>query len=580
MFRLLFRLICAACLLAAVTAHAGGTLVLDDRDEQVDAWPAITLLADPGQALDAGEAWARRQQFSTPDGPHANLGVRRESVWLRLPLAVQGQGRWVLELDYPPLNHIEVYLFARDGRLLSQHRMGSELAFDQRPMGTRAHALMLQLEPGEGQELLMRVSSTSSLVLPVVLHRADTFVTHEGRRQLLQGLMLGVSLALLMYSGVNAVGLRDPMFAYYGVMVAGLTVFFLAFGGIGQQHVWHEQHGLLGMVSPLSVLLAIAAGSMFVIDALDTRRRHPLVTRGLQAVAGIAALAFLGGVGGLLDYRAAQAAATAIGLLPMLLAVRAAVVQSREGDRAAHLMLAGWCIYLLGAASMAALLRGLLAVNFWTLHLFQFSTLLEMLLWMRVLTLRVEGVQRQAERVEMEHQALHSMAHTDPLTGLPNRRGLNEALQTRLARCTPGGPLLAIYLLDLDGFKAVNDRLGHDAGDTLLVQVAHRLRAQLRGGDLVARLGGDEFIVVADGLKAENDARAVGAKLLEAFAQPFDVSGQTCRVGLTAGFAVAPLDGTDAAALIKQADAAMYAGKQAGRHCVRRGTAALSGAAT
>ena len=72
----------------------------------------------------------------------------------------------------------------------------------------------------------------------------------------------------------------------------------------------------------------------------------------------------------------------------------------------------------------------------------------------------------------------------------------------------------------------------------------------------------------------------MGAKLLEAFAQPFDVSGQTCRVGLTAGFAVAPLDGTDAAALIKQADAAMYAGKQAGRHCVRRGTAALSGAAT
>ncbi|MFO1329516.1 MAG: diguanylate cyclase [Rubrivivax sp.] len=576
MIRLLSRLILAAWLMAGGAAWAGGTLMLDDRDESVDAWPAITMLADPSGRLDAAQAWAQRDRFVPPEGPHANLGVRREDIWLRLPLAVQGQGRWVLELDYPPLNHIEVHQVDPGGRLHALPRMGSELPFSARPMPTRAHALVLQLPAGRTTELLLRVSSTSSMVVPITLYRADRFVLHESQRQLLQGLMLGVALALLMYSAVNAVGLRDPMFASYGVMVAGLTVFFMSFGGIGQQHVWHQQSGLLAMVSPLSVLVAIAAGAFFVVDALDTRRRHPWVTRGLHAVAGTAALAFAGGVCGLLDYRATQAMATAIGLLPMLLAVRAAVVQSRQGERAASLMLISWGIYLVGAASMAALLRGVLPAHFWTLHLFQFSVLAEMLVWMRVLTLRIEGVQREAERVELEHQALHSMAHTDPLTGLPNRRGLNDALLTRLARCRPGGPVLAVFLLDLDGFKAVNDRLGHDAGDSLLVQVAHRLRAQLRAGDLVARLGGDEFVVVADSLKAEADARAIGAKLLDAFAQPFDVCGQSCRVGMTAGFAVAPADGTDGAALLRQADAAMYAGKQAGRHCVRRGSAGVA----
>ena len=580
MIRLLFRLICAAWLLAAGSAWAGDALLLDDRDETVDAWPAVTLLADPTGSLGPAEAWARRDRFSAPTGPHANLGVRREPVWLHLPLAVRGQGRWTLEIDYPPLNRIEVYRVGRDGQLHPVQRMGSELPFSERPLRSRSHALALQLQADDVQALLLRVSSSTSMVLPIMLHREDSFVMHESQRQLLQGLMLGVALALLMYSAVNAVALRDRMFASYGVMVAGLSVFFLDFGGIGQQHLWQVRTGLFAKVSPQSVLLAIAAGAFFVIDALDTRRRHPRVTLGLQMVAGLAGLAFAAGLTGLLDYRALQLAATMLGLFPILLAVPAAVVQTRQGDRAARLMLIGWGIYLVGAASMALLLRGVLSVNFWTLHLFQFSTLLEMLVWMRVLSLRIEVVQREAERVELEHQTLHSMAHTDALTGLPNRRGLNDALLSRLARVEPGGAVLAVYMLDLDGFKPVNDRLGHDAGDTLLVQVAHRLRAQVRGGDLVSRVGGDEFVVLADGLKSDADARAIGAKLLAAMDAPFDVAGQRCKVGLTVGYALAPVDGNVATQLLKLADAAMYAGKQGGRHCLRRaGTPAAAHAA-
>jgi len=130
-------------------------------------------------------------------------------------------------------------------------------------------------------------------------------------------------------------------------------------------------------------------------------------------------------------------------------------------------------------------------------------------------------------------------------------------------------------MLDLDGFKPINDRLGHEAGDALLVQVGQRLRRNLRGSDMVARLGGDEFVIMAAGLPGEADAQRVGAKLLRAFDQPFDVAGQSCLVGITIGFALAPHDGADAASLLKRADAAMYVGKQAGRHTVRRGGASV-----
>ena len=130
--------------------------------------------------------------------------------------------------------------------------------------------------------------------------------------------------------------------------------------------------------------------------------------------------------------------------------------------------------------------------------------------------------------------------------------------------------MVAVYVMDLDGFKAVNDQFGHDTGDALLRVVAQRLRGSVRSGDEVARLGGDEFVVVADGLANLAQAHDLGQKLLEAFRTPFALPQQSCSIGATFGYAVAPEDGRDAAALLTAADAAMYAGKQAGKDRVVR----------
>jgi diguanylate cyclase (GGDEF)-like protein len=197
-----------------------------------------------------------------------------------------------------------------------------------------------------------------------------------------------------------------------------------------------------------------------------------------------------------------------------------------------------------------------------------------MVMWQRVLAVRQEQVRHEAAQADREREALRSLAHTDPLTGLPNRRGLQAELASALPRAD-SNRMLGVYLLDLDGFKAVNDRLGHDAGDELLKLVAQRLRAPLRHRDVVARLGGDEFVVIATDLPGDDEARRLGLKLLDAVAAPFTVREQLCKVGLTVGYALAPLDGLDADSLLKRADAAMYAGKQAGKHTLRRGQASV-----
>ena len=214
--------------------------------------------------------------------------------------------------------------------------------------------------------------------------------------------------------------------------------------------------------------------------------------------------------------------------------------------------------------------------TFWTQHVYPLSTMVEMTAWMAVLGLRVQTIHSNADRARIESATLRAMAHTDTLTGLPNRRGLNDQLALALGDARPGH-MLALYLMDLDGFKPVNDRYGHNVGDALLVAVGQRLKAQLRSGDVVARLGGDEFVVLARALGDEATAVALGQKLLAAFTQPFDAAGQRCEVGITIGYALAPLDGHSADELLKRADAAMYAGKQQGRRQVQRGGRAMLG---
>ena len=560
--------------LLSTPAHAGGALLLAPERARVDVWPALRLLSDPSHRLTLADVQQRQQEFVAPQSPASNLGVRRDAVWLYLPVRVRGgDGRWVLNINYPPLQRIDLFLVS-DGRLVQQQRLGSELPFAERPMPSRALSAKLQLPPDQQHELFLRVSTQTSMVLPITLSTHEEFHANESASQLVQGLINGIALALLAYSLVHGIALRSAVFGLYAVMLVGTSVFFLSFFGLGSQYLWHDPGPLVNRIAPLSVLVALSAGALFVARALETAQRLPRIDRGLKALAAASALGFLVSVLGLVDYHVTQVMPTLLGTVLMLLSTVAASLQARGGDRVAVYMLIGWGAYTLGALSMAALLRGLLPANALTLHLFQWSSLVEMLAWLRVLSLHVEAVRHDGERAKIERQALLVLAHTDALTGLPNRRGLAEALARAVPLCS-ATQVLAVFLLDLDGFKPINDRFGHDAGDELLVAVGKRLHDNVRNGDLVARLGGDEFVIMVAGLRGEPEAQLLGNKLLRAFDTPFEIAGQPCRIGLTIGFALAPHDGREAGDLLKRADAAMYAGKQAGRHTLRRGAASV-----
>ena len=167
------------------------------------------------------------------------------------------------------------------------------------------------------------------------------------------------------------------------------------------------------------------------------------------------------------------------------------------------------------------------------------------------------------ERKRME-EAIKYMANHDALTGLPNRRLFNERIKLELAHARRDNQKLGLLLLDLDGLKTVNDTLGHNAGDQLLITLSNRLLEVLRESDTIARIGGDEFLVLLPDLDYKKDGAMIAKRILTAICQPFTYNGEIIQSSASIGIAVYPIDGEDIETLIKNADTAMYRVKAQG----------------
>ena len=181
-------------------------------------------------------------------------------------------------------------------------------------------------------------------------------------------------------------------------------------------------------------------------------------------------------------------------------------------------------------------------------------------------------------RQKLEERRLTALARVDALTGLVNRAGFELRVAEAMERCRGTGALMALMYLDIDRFKQINDRFGHDVGDALLRAFAGRLTQALRSSDTVARLGGDEFTVIMEGLPRPEVAATVADKIVQAMGMPFVLDQQSLGITTSIGLAFYQGDATTAEALVKQADVMLYQAKGAGRNNVQMALPAIEGA--
>jgi len=590
--RLLPALLTLACFLFVLPAQA--RLQLQQSDPPHSLSGQLEVLADPAGRLQLDQLLDGSHSFSRPRDD-LNFGYRKGAIWLRLEVeSIQSTpGHWRLEFDYPSLDRIELYDVGADGVRLGQ--AGDMLSVSQRSVAHRAPVFDLRLQPGEQRTLYLRASSQGSMTLAGTLFSRDQHEQHSIRGYLIHALYAGTLIALGCYNLLLFVALRERPFLYYVLFVGVFFVGILGLNGLGAQFLWNEGGWWTNRALPFGINAAAAVGLLFARSFLDTPHWMPRGDRWLRLMLILIAACALATL--LLPVRLALQLMSISGLLMCACTLVTGFVCVRRGAPGALPFLLAWLALLLGAALLALRNFALIPSNGFTLHAMQIGSGLEMILLSLALAARFNELKRQreqmlqsqerqlerrvAERTEALEQAnrqLSSMAMQDALTRLANRTSLQQQLDQAIQRARRRGETLAVMLIDLDGFKPINDLHGHELGDRVLVEIARRLRECARESDLPARLGGDEFVLVCEAIDSAAHALEVAERILTALHAPI-LLGELClQVGASIGIVLSR--GEDSGtSLIRQADAAMYAAKAAGRNRVQLAHADDSGLA-
>ena len=548
-------------LLWACAAQAS-PLVLEPlpRGQSLDRHLAV--LADPGGQLDLAEVRQRDLAFqSLPDG--ASFGFVSEVKWLRFELqAPEGPPRtWWIEVAYPSLDRLEFYGPGPDGGW-RRIRVGDHQPFGERPFPYRN--FILPVEFSGTATFYLRVETADAMSVPLRVWQPESFLAKLAGAEVLMGIYYGILLAMLIYNGAMGLALRDSTYAYY--LMANLAVLLVVaeLNGHAFQFLWPGNLWLADNQHVLIPCFHFVATLLWQRQFLGTARRTPYLHRGATTVMVLCAGLVLLSLAGFypLANRGVFFVALAFILILSLITLRCLIM----GYRPARLFLAAQLAPIVGGLVVVGVGLGVLPANNFTEYALQAGSAVEVLLFSLGLTARVQHLRE-------ERAAALIMAHRDPLTGLANRSALDDYLDRTLGQAHARHSLLALLLVDLDHFKPVNDTHGHGVGDQLLQEVARRLRACVRQGDMVARLGGDEFVIVLAQLSSGAAADRIAGKVVESLSAPFHVAGHELRISASVGVALYPEHGEDAHQLFNRADGAMYQAKQHGRGHFRTATA-------
>ncbi|HRP75254.1 MAG TPA: diguanylate cyclase [Rhodocyclaceae bacterium] len=604
--RLAFLLVVLAAFPGIVPAWASAVVLPSAADGSVHIIGEARVLVDAERDLTietvrAPEAVERFRSIEADSGD-ISLGYSSAPHWLRFDVrapysgTAPQRGRWFLEVAYPALDRVEFYLGDDTEPLVA----GDRVAFSTRPVAHRNLVFPLDLLPGESTTVILKVETEGSLTIPLVLWDASAFNLNTQKSYSLLALYYGALAALLLYNFLLYLSIRDRRYLEYVLMLSGMLVGQVSYNGFGNQFLWPESTWWGHIALPVGLAFSGVFSAMFARSFLGTRASAPWLDRILLGFAALFAINIAAMF--VLPYVYGAAALPVLGILFALTAVASGVRCWMKDVPGAELYLLAWTAVLLGAAVVAARYHTWVPTNVFTTYAMQVGSALEMLLLSfalansinilrrertraqnealasqarlvqtlqrseQVLAQRVAQrtleLERANEQLERNQERLEHIAHHDPLTGLANRLLLDDRIEHGITRARRHNARMVVLLADLDGFKPVNDELGHAAGDELLVAVAGRLQHLVRAEDTVARLGGDEFVLVLEEVFDTEDANRVASGVAEELAKPFQIRGGNVTISASVGFAFFPEDGKDAASLLQAADKAMYHQKE------------------
>lgn len=555
----------------------------------------LQMYLEPTGQLEFGQIRELSDKFTLPDRDDLNYGYQTGHVWLKLKVASLENTRWWWHFHYASLDWLTLYI--EDSQGIRTLKAGDMVPRAEKALVHRKAIFPLDLAPNEITTLWVKVHSEGSYTLQNELTNNAQLVESMAEDYLMPALYFGAVLAIAAYNLLLFLVLREKAFLWYVLFVTCFCVATASLNGLGALYLW--PHELNNQLMPFGYTAACLMTTLFVREFLDTARYSPNWDRYLKAAVWVTAICSVATL--ILPVQFALKLMSVVGIIFVSFSLICAIQAVYKRLPGARLFGLAWSLMLVGSLIMSLRNLALIPTNFFTTHALQLGSFLEILLISLGLASRFnrlkiqhsimqqkaldaqqqlvtqfklheqqleKKIQERTQELAQINQRLKHQAMTDELTGLANRAAMYQHLDLAIARAHEKNTPLALLYLDLDGFKNINDRFGHLAGDSVLQEVSQRLRESVREQDFICRLGGDEFLLICEGLTQGSALEQMTGRILLQMRTPFYYENSILPLGGSLGVAIGIGSHAEAALLIEQADQAMYKAKAKGKNCV------------
>jgi len=570
---------------------------MDSSRSRLDLSPYVKYFHDMDGRDDSAEMFdvAKSGKFKALPNGNATFGFSKGAYWFHSHLFNQDntEQRWLLVLQYPLLDYVDVYLRYPDNHI--EHLTSGDMQpFSARAIRYRQPNFWIELPQKTQVELLVRVSSKSSIQAPLAIYTTSAFAEMERDAQLGIGIYNGILFALFCYNLILWLTLRDQNHFWYMMHISGFGLVLFCLNGLAFEYLWPNSPWLANHAIPLSMCFSQLAMHQFARLFLNMKEMSPIANR--IALGFIAFYCLMGLASIFVDYATAVKLTTYTVFPGIIFVLTQAFIAIKKGYRPARLFLIAWATLLIGTFIYASVSFGLLPKVFITEYGIQIGSALEMILLSFALAYRYANLRNEnikiiyeandklesnvAKRTSELSLALEQLADAnmrlresnqrDALTGLYNRRHFREVFEQMLRQTTERRQPLGIILLDLDFFKKINDTYGHLVGDDCLRSLSKTITMTMTGYNaIVARFGGEEFVTVIPNVTAEKLALIAEELRSRIEKETIHIGSQNITITASLGiFSITESRHVTPDQALHQADEALYMSKNNGRNRV------------
>ncbi|HIQ45895.1 MAG TPA: hybrid sensor histidine kinase/response regulator [Pseudomonas oleovorans] len=379
-------------------------------DEQVRALPlgqSMYVFEDVrGDAsIDDVSSQAVQGSFRLHDKPVLNAGYSRSVFWLRLdlqylPRQEQGARSWLLELAYPPLDHLELYLPDDSGSFALAQRTGDALPFDSRQIRQNNYLFELSLEPGQTKRIYLRLESQGSIQAPLTLWSPNAYLEEQPGRIYVLGIIYGVLLVMLVYNLFIFLSVRDTSYLYYILYIASFGLYQISVNGAGIEYFWPDSPWWANAATPFLIGSAALFGCQFARSFLHTAEHSPWVDRLLLVLMASGAAVMILAL--CISYATALRLATYLALLFTVVIFAAGILAWLRGMRVARYFIFAWTAFLVGGIVNTLMVLGYVPNVFLTMYASQIGSALEVGLLSLALADRINAMKEERTRILQE----------------------------------------------------------------------------------------------------------------------------------------------------------------------------------